>query len=461
METTESKVSESTDTSVSSGPTEPPADGEINILIESLDVESNDGMELLADSGHDSVASLRLDDYGSSDYGNPLSVAEAAERMPPGGGGISCTFTIIPDEFFADAKILGKHLKKGDFDPESMVLKPRRPSLPVRASNFFSSLTKVGPRYIFHGLVNGWPGVRTYELMALETKASLGRWKSVWKAREEGQKGIEPKLPNSKNLYRAIMMGAPWSREGWSKDSPGFVFWYQAQSKLPKVSYGTRIMDVLDEDPICTHVHMVSHRYAVKREGPRDLLTYHSVVLVEWDHGRYATVMETAYLNGIGGYKGRSNWYHDRDEPVTKLLELLPDEMICPWRTNMAEIRCYDVKATNLDEFMAYVNQYRGNHARFIDPRVSFSHPARLTFRSKKQIARYLLNYITRDANYETMRRNCQTFAADFCAFMAGKREVSPFHPVSRIEYQNRTYLFLYDSHMYNKKEKKDPYARK
>ena len=83
------------------------------------------------------------------------------------------------------------------------------------------------------------------------------------------------------------------------------------------MSFRTDILYMID-DATCTrthiHIHMISHRYAVKHESPKDLLTYHSICLLEWDHGQYATVVETAFLNGIGGYNGRSNWYHDKDE---------------------------------------------------------------------------------------------------------------------------------------------------
>lgn len=127
--------------------------------------------------------------------------------------------------------------------------------------------------------------------------------------------------------------------------------------------------------------------------------------------------------------------------------------MICPWLTTKAEIRGYDVPQRNLDEFMSYIKKHEGSNKRFVDPRVSFSHRARLTFRSKSQIAQYLLNYILRDSTYAELRRNCQTFAADLCAFVAGKKSVEPFHPVNRIDYQNRTYLFLYDSHMYDSRK--------
>ena len=113
------------------------------------------------------------------------------------------------------------------------------------------------------------------------------------------------------------------------------------------------------------------------------------------------------------------------------------------------------MEAKDLDEFKAFLAKYRGKSERFVDPQVAFSHPARLTFRSRAHIAQYLLNYISRDSSYAELSKNCQTFAADFCAFIAGKREVPPFHPVNRIDYQNRTYLFLYDSHMYQKKGEK------
>jgi hypothetical protein len=124
-------------------------------------------------------------------------------------------------------------------------------------------------------------------------------------------------------------------------------------------------------------------------------------------------------------------------------------------RSTSAEIRCYDVPAKSLDEFKVFVLKYKGNHQRFIDPQFHFSHPVRLTFRSKAQIAQYLINYITRDSTYGELKRNCQTFCADLCSFLAGKKGIEPYHPVSRIEYSNRNHLFLYDSHMYETREEK------
>ena len=173
-------------------------------------------------------------------------------------------------------------------------------------------------------------------------------------------------------------------------------------------------------------------------------LTYHSIVLLEWEHGKFCTVVEGAFLNGIGGYKGRSNWYDDKNDDVTALYRALPPEMISPWLTSAAELRCYDVKAKNLEEMKTFIDKYtRAPDRRFIDPKYTFSHPARLSYRSRSNIAHYLVNYIGRDCNYSELSRNCQTFAADLCSFLAGKKDVVPYHPVNRIEYHNRTYLFL------------------
>lgn len=178
-------------------------------------------------------------------------------------------------------------------------------------------------------------------------------------------------------------------------------------------------------------------------------LTYHSLVLLEWEHEKFCTIVEGAYLNGIGGYKGRSNWYDDKDEGVTALYKAMPPEMISPWLTTAAEIRAYDVEATNFAEMKEYINKYTGPDKRFLDPTYTFSHPARLTYRSRSNIATYLINYISRDCSYSELTRNCQTLAADLCSFLAGKKGIVPYHPINRIEYRNRTHLFLYDSHMY------------
>lgn len=128
--------------------------------------------------------------------------------------------------------------------------------------------------------------------------------------------------------------------------------------------------------------------------------------------------------------------------------------MVCPWLTNAAEIRAMDVASKNLEEFKLFIKKYEGNDKRFVDPHVCFSHPCRLSHRSKKDMAQYINNYIRRDVSYSQLKRNCQTLAADLCAFLAGKREVLPYHPVNRIEYTNRSYLFLYEPELYDQNKK-------
>ena len=256
-------------------------------------------------------------------YGYPLSPEKAAEEMPFGNEGHVWNCTIIPDVFFVDGK-LRKGLNKKDFDDETKTIKPRRASMPVTEKDFFSSVTKIdGPdgrkRYVFHGVLNGWPALQTLELIALEQKRDMNvipspkdivmgkiLWTNVWEASEEGAKGIEPALKDHTRVHRAKLRAAPWSALGWSKDSPGYVFWFEAQRKEgPRVLYGTNLTRDLS-DSKCTTIHMISHRYARLKESPRDRLTYHSVCLLEWEHGEYCTVVESAYLNGMGGYQGKS-----------------------------------------------------------------------------------------------------------------------------------------------------------
>jgi len=113
------------------------------------------------------------------------------------------------------------------------------------------------------------------------------------------------------------------------------------------------------------------------------------------------------------------------------------------------EIQAYDVSSKNLKEFLAFMKLHTGKNHRFLDIHVSFSHLVRLSFCTKEHIAQYLINYISRGKSYSEIRANCQTFVADFIGFLAGKKDVVPFHPLNRIEYRNHAHFFLYDSSLY------------
>jgi len=405
-------------------------------------------------------------------YGHPLSVEETTKLMPPGEGGLIWHSLLINGDPFETDGSLKKGLNERDFDKTKQTIKPRRASLPIKAQDFFGSITKIeGPRYIFHGILNGWPSLQTFEVMSIQRKRDkpvnrplaivTGQrlWAPMWSVDKEGKQGVDPKLPSPQNdnndslVFRIKLRGAPWSSRGWSQESPGFCFWYEAQKEQPTLTYGTQMIQDVDPDPICTNLYMVSHRYARAKETTKDKLTYHSLVLLEWDHGDYCTVVEAAYLNGLGGWRGKSNFYHDMNEPITQMYECFPAEMVGPWLTNAAEIRGFDVEAKNLEEFQQYLAKYEGHNGRFVDAVVNFRHQTRLTHRSKKDIAHYLNNYIQRDVTYSELRRNCQTLAADLCAFLAGKKEVMPYHSVNRIEYVNRSHLFLYQPEMYDQSQ--------
>ncbi len=144
------------------------------------------------------------------------------------------------------------------------------------------------------------------------------------------------------------------------------------------------------------------------------------------------------------------NEHKDKNEPVNSLYKALPPEMIHPWKSNLSEIRVFDVKARNLDEHIEFMSRHTGQKDRFLDVKVTLSHPVRLTFSSREHIAQYLINYISRGKTYSEIRANCQTFAADFCAFLAGKKDVQPYHPINRVQYHNQSHYFLYDPSMYH-----------
>ena len=134
---------------------------------------------------------------------------------------------------------------------------------------------------------------------------------------------------------------------------------------------------------------------------------------------------------------------------MNSFYKVLPAEMIHPWKSNLSEIRAFDVKAKSLEEHLVFMKRFEGKGARFLDITVTFEHEVRLSLSSKDHVAQYLINYISRQKTYSVMRRNCQTFAANFCAFLAGKKDVEPYHPINRIQYHNQTHYFLYEPSMY------------
>jgi hypothetical protein len=212
------------------------------------------------------LTSLHVD----ASYGEPLSEEDAMEAVPPGEDGLVRHAIVIPDRFCANGKLVGG-LSKRDFDTSSGSIKPRRSSLPVTQTQLFTSLTKVkgpdgAPRWIFSGVLNGWPSLRHFELVELEKKRTIGpltppdylnsirgTWSHYWSVDKEGTAGVSPAIRDNSKIYRAKLRGAPWSSTGWSPESPGFLFWFEAQRSEPRVTFGTKVVEEVGDDR-CTMV---------------------------------------------------------------------------------------------------------------------------------------------------------------------------------------------------------------
>eukprot|EP00439_Symbiodinium_sp_Y106_P084811 s558_g26.t1 len=293
-------------------------------------------------------------------------------------------------------------------------VKPRRPMPVIRQSELLSQLQKVGDTWILPGPLNGWPSLVNLQLRSITQKQRgllpmTAAVKRIWVEGDE----LPKKLPER---CRATFLAPSWMKKGWSKDSAGFVWWFTPRCICSPGAchFGERLVSTLltgpHKDAETVQVHAIAHRYPVDSETLRDLQTWHVAVALEWSHGQFSTLVELAWLNGIGGYGGKSNWVADKLEPVR------------------SEIRMIDMPITSKEQLEQYLRRYSEdgglprNEWRFKAPRIYASSEVRLRLRSPAHIAGYLLNYISRVAEYDTLRKNCQTFATDFFAFLMHSR---------------------------------------
>lgn len=399
-------------------------------------------------------------------YGAPVPPAEAAALCPPGEGGLIYHSNLVSDQW--------NHPKDCDADGR---IKSRRATLPCRHTDFFSSLVRTEDgRWLFSGVLNGWPALTCLELQSItclaKSRTWFGRKKIVrfWSANNPNDKDRSPSFPTGLKSVRVTLRAAPWSARGWTAESPGCVWWYESlrclsddQDGGPRLTHGEDMIRSLEDDvekypsfsePVATRIHHFAHRYARPGkkgyETSKQKLTYHGAILLEWDHGRHCTVLELATLNGVGGRSGKANWYVDKMEQLPALYRAMPPSMIMPWKGKFAEIRVHDIACKNLEEFKLYVDSYTGTEQRFLDPHFITSGTVRLSARKQTEVQRYLLNYMGRDRRYAEEFRNCQTFAADFYGFLAGKAGIEPFSKVNRVAYKNRSHNFLYAPELYN-----------
>ena len=98
------------------------------------------------------------------------------------------------------------------------------------------------------------------------------------------------------------------------------------------------------------HVGVRAHARGLTRARPV-CRQWHCAVVLEWEGRDGLTLVELAWLGGLGGYGGKSNWYADKDAKRTALFSALPGELKLPWRSNLSEIRFLDIAARNIDEF--------------------------------------------------------------------------------------------------------------
>eukprot|EP00938_MAST-03A_sp_MAST-3A-sp1_P006105 g6105.t1 len=340
-----------------------------------------------------------------------------------------------------------------------------RPIPTIKVSRFYERIERDDDSgeywYKCESGMNGWLGLQKLKVVSITRKSTKkfvrNRAERLWSYSPSGP-SIPVVKPDSKMTYRVSLESPEFAGKGWTESSPGFVWWYRSHRN--KVLHGSEALDSLRTDVNAVRAHLFAHRYSrgKKKETQKNRITWHAAVLLEWDHGKYCTVVELATLNGIGGRLGRSNWYPDKFEPKTKLFQDMPPCMIVPWKGAYAEIRVNDVASKSCDEFVAYLKQYEGEFTkenpggtkRFLSPTVQYSHAIRLTYRSERDIMQYLLNYMGRDRRYTQEFRNCQAFAADFYAFVCGKKDIEPYHATIRLTYKRRTHLFLYNPDMYS-----------
>ena len=126
-----------------------------------------------------------------SRYNEPKSV-DVLDKVNTSEGGLTWHATILQGYKLCQQK----HLTKDG------TLKPRRPLPHVLAADFFDSIVKTSDgRYMFSGILNGWPALREMEVISItcSVKSLLGRVliKRTW---NKGQSQGEPAYPKDKRI---------------------------------------------------------------------------------------------------------------------------------------------------------------------------------------------------------------------------------------------------------------------
>lgn len=105
-------------------------------------------------------------DSMKSKYGAPETPAAAAALVPPSTQGVVWHVQLVADDWHdANACLTSQTFSLKAVSSSVLPIKPRRPVPTVRVSEFASSLVKTEDgRWLFTGVLNGWPGLTALEL---------------------------------------------------------------------------------------------------------------------------------------------------------------------------------------------------------------------------------------------------------------------------------------------------------
>lgn len=387
------------------------------------------------------------------------SVAEELFRQLPGGKpGLTW-----------DIYVLGSKCKDERFVQKGK-LKLRQPIPVIRAKEFFKSLVQTPKTnsWVFSGVLNGWDALSLVEVLQIEqftnSKAETSKKVELWKVASDDrattvvwQSGDEaaPKYEGKHTDFMKVTVRAPaYTSVGYSLNNPGSVFYASStgSSKL-RVAHGARIMGAIDtqygnQPPVAVAVHHLVHRYVRKKpETEIQKHIYHSGCFVEFDHGKFGMVFELAFKYGIGGYDGQSNWIPKSE--YKKLYDAMAPQMKAPWKSELAEVRMFEVAYTTKDELLEFLRAHDENNTedkRFIDPIVFMSADCGHQGLTLKDIAQACLNYVNADVRYNSdlaeTHRSCQTFSTDFYQFLSGDKTAKAYSPFLEPYYTSTSHLF-------------------
>ena len=217
-------------------------------------------------------------------YGEKIS-PEKGDEIMEGDNGLVYYAILVSDEYCDP-----KHCT------EDGSLKSRRPMPHVRTRDFFASLAKTEEgKWVFNGVLNGWPALTTLELLKMEyvyKEKGIMLSKVYWESGEGGS-SESPYFPEAGLAFflkkptsvRITLRKPAWSSVGYSEESRGFFFWFVLRPDGPKVAHGENTVSAIEEDRLdakAVRAHVITHRYAKEDgESVKDKLTYHAAVLVE------------------------------------------------------------------------------------------------------------------------------------------------------------------------------------